>query len=154
MKLNDPRKTTKAERLHWYRGTDALRQLEFDLHDLYQRKPLVPPDWHEIATSGEARDTKTVRVTIRLDADVVKFFKALGPGYQPKINRVLRAFMHLRLGKVLNGADTSDHVLHPDRVVKDLLDDRPKEGETEEIMEEARRRRLKRKAAQQQEDDG
>jgi uncharacterized protein (DUF4415 family) len=32
-------------------------------------------------------------VTLRLDADVVAWFKKLGPGYQTRINRALRSLM-------------------------------------------------------------
>jgi uncharacterized protein (DUF4415 family) len=32
-------------------------------------------------------------ISIRLDADVLAFFKAGGPGYQSRINAVLRAYM-------------------------------------------------------------
>jgi len=32
-------------------------------------------------------------VTIRLDADVLRFFSATGPGYQTRINAVLRRYM-------------------------------------------------------------
>ena len=32
-------------------------------------------------------------VSIRLDADVLEFFKAQGKGYQTRINAVLRAYM-------------------------------------------------------------
>ncbi|WP_108816277.1 BrnA antitoxin family protein [Loktanella sp. Alg231-35] len=34
---------------------------------------------------------------MRLEADVVKFFKPMGEVYQPRINRVLRVFMDYRL---------------------------------------------------------
>jgi len=34
-----------------------------------------------------------VPVTIRLDRDVVNFFKSAGSGYQTRINAVLRSFM-------------------------------------------------------------
>lgn len=33
-----------------------------------------------------------VSVTLRLDADVLAWFKSVGPGYQGRINAVLRAF--------------------------------------------------------------
>ena len=36
-------------------------------------------------------------VNIRLDADIVRFFRAGGPGYQTRINEVLRAFVSARL---------------------------------------------------------
>jgi uncharacterized protein (DUF4415 family) len=36
-------------------------------------------------------DSKT-SISLRVDADVLKWFKAQGPGYQTRINAVLRAF--------------------------------------------------------------
>jgi uncharacterized protein (DUF4415 family) len=39
--------------------------------------------------------TKTA-ISIRLDADVLAFFKADGPGYQRRINAVLRSYMVAR----------------------------------------------------------
>ncbi len=36
-------------------------------------------------------------VNIRLDADIVRFFRASGPGYQTRINEVLKAFVAARL---------------------------------------------------------
>jgi len=38
-------------------------------------------------------------VTIRLDADVLRFFNAEGPGYQTRINAVLRDYVLARSGK-------------------------------------------------------
>ena len=34
------------------------------------------------------------RLSLRLDHDVITWFKAQGPGYQSRINAVLRAYMH------------------------------------------------------------
>ena len=36
-------------------------------------------------------------VNIRLDADVVRYFRAGGPGYQTRINEVLKAFVTARI---------------------------------------------------------
>ena len=33
-----------------------------------------------------------VAISLRIDADVLEWFKSLGPGYQTRINLVLRAF--------------------------------------------------------------
>jgi uncharacterized protein (DUF4415 family) len=39
-------------------------------------------------------------ISIRLDRDIVEFFKGSGPGYQTKINAVLRSYVqHERRGK-------------------------------------------------------
>lgn len=39
---------------------------------------------------GSQKAPTKVLTTIRLDADVIAFFRALGPGYQSRINEVLR----------------------------------------------------------------
>ena len=36
------------------------------------------------------------RITLRLDADVLDWFKSGGQGYQTRINAILRAFMQAR----------------------------------------------------------
>jgi uncharacterized protein (DUF4415 family) len=35
-------------------------------------------------------------MTIRLDADVLEWFRSQGPGYQTRINRLLRRFMEVQ----------------------------------------------------------
>jgi uncharacterized protein (DUF4415 family) len=42
-------------------------------------------------------------VSLRLDADVLAWFKAQGPGYQTRINAVLRAFKEASQASVLPG---------------------------------------------------
>ena len=48
-------------------------------------------------------------MNLRLEADVVKFFKSMGEGYGPRINDVLRSYMHARLAGVIRGAETVAH---------------------------------------------
>ncbi len=38
-------------------------------------------------------------ISIRLDEDVVEFFRQSGPGYQTRINAILRHYMEHRRGK-------------------------------------------------------
>ena len=38
-------------------------------------------------------------ITIRLDADVLEWFRSLGPGYQTRINRLLRRYMKAQQGR-------------------------------------------------------
>lgn len=79
-------------------------------------------DWQRVNTTTEAeierqaRDDETsdewcseavipglppqkTPVNIRLDHDIVDFFKNLGPGYQTRINAVLRTFVEHRRAK-------------------------------------------------------
>ena len=58
------------------------------------------PHWSEemlgppVARRGRGAQKAPTKVltTIRLDADVIAFFRSLGPGYQSRINDVLRRF--------------------------------------------------------------
>jgi uncharacterized protein (DUF4415 family) len=72
---------------------DTLKAGEIDFSDLqeegkafFNRTVLRHPD-----------DEKTA-VTIRLDRQVLGWFKAKGPGYQTRINALLRAYMEAHKG--------------------------------------------------------
>ncbi|WP_428492720.1 BrnA antitoxin family protein [Rhodopila sp.] len=45
----------------------------------------------------DVREPK-LAVSLRLDADVLRFFRGFGAGYQTRINEVLKAFMQARAG--------------------------------------------------------
>lgn len=51
----------------------------------------------------DVREPK-LAVSLRLDADVLRFFRGFGAGYQTRINEVLKAFMQAR-----GGADIVPH---------------------------------------------
>ncbi len=51
----------------------------------------------------DVREPK-LAVSLRLDADVLRFFRDFGSGYQTRINAVLKAFMQAR-----GGAETAEH---------------------------------------------
>lgn len=54
----------------------------------------IPPNWHEgaeIVTPGPKK-----LLSLRLDQEVVDWFKATGPGYQTRMNAALRAYVRAR----------------------------------------------------------
>ena len=104
MRRIEPKSMTKTEKMHWSYGVDAIKMMEHELMGYLHEFQALPNEWDRIWEDEDRRDPKRTRVTIRLDADVVKFFKGLGPGYQTRINRVLRAFMPFRLAKLIEGA--------------------------------------------------
>lgn len=112
--------------VHYHYMADAMRRLEWDLHHRIEVTGRIPPDWVEIAR--EEPRGRTERVSLRLDADVVKFFRSMGLGYGPRINRVLRSYMHARLAGVIRGAETAPQF----RVV--MEGERPLWGETARMM--------------------
>jgi uncharacterized protein (DUF4415 family) len=105
--MPDLRKQTPRQRAQMTYMMDVMRRLEWDLHNTIELTGRIPAEWHEIATATP-RPAKT-RVCIALEADVLKFFKSMGEGYGPRINDVLRSYMHARLAGVIRGAETLAH---------------------------------------------
>ncbi|MEM8824353.1 MAG: BrnA antitoxin family protein [Pseudomonadota bacterium] len=83
----------------------AMRAFEWDMHSAITRAGRLPAEWREI---WEARSAKKERVTLRVDADVVRFFKSMGDGYGPRMNAVLRSFMQARLAGLIDGEDLAE----------------------------------------------
>ncbi len=62
----------------------------------------LPDDWNGMFLDTPIEPKKT-RLTIRLDADVVRWFRKLGPGYQRAMNKVLRIYwLSLQSGRIIN----------------------------------------------------
>ena len=80
------RTTTKQSQTNWVR-IDALKDKEIDTSDIPEQK-------NAFFKRAVLRlpEPKTA-VTIRLDRQVLDWFKAKGPGYQTRINALLRAYM-------------------------------------------------------------
>lgn len=68
---------------------DEVTARAMDDHDA---RPMTDEEW---AQALAARPEK-VQIGIRLDSDVIDWFKAGGAGYQTRINAVLRRFMESR----------------------------------------------------------
>ncbi|MFQ5594271.1 MAG: BrnA antitoxin family protein [Anaerolineae bacterium] len=59
----------------------------------------IPPLGKDFWENAELRmPQRKVPITIRLDPDVLAWFRALGKGYQTHINAVLRTYMEARQG--------------------------------------------------------
>jgi hypothetical protein len=102
--MPDLSKLTPKQTAHYTYMMDVMRRLEWDLHHRIEDTGRIPPEWHEIA---QGRPTaRKLRVTMALEEDVVKFFRSMGPGYGPRINDVLKTWMHARLAGVIRGAET------------------------------------------------
>ena len=102
--MTDLTRLTPRQRSHYTYLMDVMSRLEWDFHNAIHRHGRIPPDWSEIAQATPRR-TKT-KVTFEVEEDVLKFFRAMGKGHGPRMNEVLRAFMHARLAGVVEGADS------------------------------------------------
>ena len=84
------RETRRREgtRTNWAR-VDALTEAELEASIDYEEEGY--PIWETArAVFDPARKQQ---LTLRLDREVVDFFKAGGPGYQTRMNAVLRSYM-------------------------------------------------------------
>ena len=90
------RTSLKASQTDWKR-VDALRDEDIDLSD----NPEIAPEMFAkaILRRGLAPVSPKKQVTLRLDADVLRWFRSQGKGYQTKINALLRAYVEARRGK-------------------------------------------------------
>jgi uncharacterized protein (DUF4415 family) len=79
----------------------TLRGLEEDLRWGLAGSARIPVDWHRIAQ--EQGPPPKTPVTLRLDEDVLRFFRSMGKGHLARMNAVLRAFMLARLAEVVKG---------------------------------------------------
>ncbi|MDA0222282.1 MAG: BrnA antitoxin family protein [Rhodobacterales bacterium] len=129
--MKDPEKLTKKERVDLTMLMDAMAQTEFDLLHPIARHANFPATWREIALEG-ANPTRT-RITARFDADVVKFFRSLGPGYQDKMNRVLKSWMLMRLTGLLEGPEGRE-VVERVKAFRERDGARPKFGDTDRMF--------------------
>ncbi|MCT4610948.1 MAG: BrnA antitoxin family protein [Pelagimonas sp.] len=139
MKELEATNLSKSERLNWMYGVDAMKMIEEDLHKVLGTLRQCPREWHHIWEDEDRRDSKRTRCTVAFDADVVKFFKAMGPGYQKRMNRVLRAYMHFRLAKIMRGPDNTDYILRPERVEAEARKNRARWGDMEAWVEKDER---------------
>ncbi len=94
----------KSEHFNYF--IDVMRQLQWDLQQEVIRHGQVPLSWHEIARDRGRKPQ--IKVTLRLEEDVLKFFRALGKGYQARMNDVLRAWMHGRIADIIDCPDARD----------------------------------------------
>jgi uncharacterized protein (DUF4415 family) len=82
--------TSKKSRTNWKR-VDALKDADIDLSDV----PEVPPQMfaRAIVRRGLKPVPRKAQVTLRVDSDVLAWFRKQGQGYQTKINALLKAYM-------------------------------------------------------------
>lgn len=110
----DYAKMTAKQRAHLTYMIDVGRRIEWDLHNAIDRGGFIPKDWHDIAkaTPSHAR----VKVTMRIEEDVLRFFRAAGEGHLARMADVLKTYMHARLAGIVRGADTLNHFKHREEV--------------------------------------
>jgi uncharacterized protein (DUF4415 family) len=82
--------TSRKSKTDWKR-VDAMKDKNIDTSEL----PEVPPEMFArgIIRRGLKAVSRKQQLTIRVDSDVLDWYKRQGQGYQTKINSLLRAYM-------------------------------------------------------------
>ena len=83
---------------------ELIMGLQEDMRDSW-KDGSIPKDWHALDSTRPIERAKT-RVTIRLDAEMVNWFRKLGPGYQRRLNDILMIYwLGVLSGRVKKHAD-------------------------------------------------
>jgi len=90
------RAATQPSRTDWER-VDRTRDEDIDLSDL----PEIPPE--EFARALVRKGLRPIgrksQITLRIDTDVLEWFRAKGTGYQSQMNAVLKAYKEAHRGQ-------------------------------------------------------
>lgn len=89
------KESTSKESLTDWKRLDALQDEDIDLSD----DPEITPELFAkaVVRRGLRPPPTKQQITIRLDEDVLQWFRAQGHGYQTRINSLLRAYMEAHL---------------------------------------------------------
>jgi uncharacterized protein (DUF4415 family) len=92
---------TKAERIARQKMMRYLYEESIDQTDLsLELRDKVPLAWHTLEHDLDVDEPK-MKITLRLDASVAKFYRAMGPGYQARISRILGLWANMKIGEAL-----------------------------------------------------
>ena len=85
--------TSRKSRTDWKRF-DTMTDKQIDFSDT----PEVTPDMfaRAVVRRGLKPVPRKEQLTIRVDSDVLEWYRRQGPGYQTRINALLRAYMQER----------------------------------------------------------
>jgi len=82
--------TSKKSRTDWAR-VDAMKDEDIELSE----SPEIAPEMfaRAVVRKGLKAVPRKEQLTLRIDSDVLDWFRKQGQGYQTKINALLRAYM-------------------------------------------------------------
>ncbi|MEO1491003.1 MAG: BrnA antitoxin family protein [Pseudomonadota bacterium] len=101
------RRRTREQEKDLKRMIDDVEALEIEQSIFRRMWGVMPDGWrtaHEDAPCGPAK----TKMTIRLESDVLEWYRSLGHGYQNRINTVLRAYKNAVTSKWIEMEDDRD----------------------------------------------
>ena len=101
------RRQKQAQRRHEEEMAELLEDAQIEMMMIRRTRDLVPAGWQGLERSAPCRPTKT-KMCIRLDADMLAWYRNLGNGYQNRMNAVLRAYMNAIISKHIECKDEKE----------------------------------------------
>ena len=92
-------KQTATAKLARERLSRMLEKLDHDEGRWWRVQELVPEAWATLEEDIWCEEPK-VRLTLMLDTSVAKFYRAMGKGYQARMNRILATYAQMKIGEV------------------------------------------------------
>lgn len=105
---------------HGKRMAQSLEELQLQLSFKWIDHSL-PADWNALDYHHPLEPEKT-RVTLRLDADMLRWFRKLGPGYQARINLILRIYWTALLSGNIHSRYQDDTLPRFKAAAREMLD--------------------------------
>ncbi|MEO8530972.1 MAG: BrnA antitoxin family protein, partial [Deltaproteobacteria bacterium] len=102
--FNPSKVGTRSERLARERMLNHIHALESDDQFLETIREKIPVAWRTLERDIDVSEPK-VKVTMRIDESVIKFYRAMGTSYQERMNRILATFAQYRIGRAQELAD-------------------------------------------------
>ncbi|ABG30883.1 hypothetical protein CEP88_16145 [Roseobacter denitrificans] len=91
---------TKTEHIARRRLMYHLWRADEDTLPLRALREEVPDAWHMIEADIDCHEPK-VKTTLYLDQSVAKMFRAMGQGYQARINRILNTWLAMKMAGLM-----------------------------------------------------
>ena len=105
--MNPDRKRTRTQEAAYTELMLELAEQERWVADLHRRQMLIPDAWHEMDTLSPVAP-KQAKLTLRIDADTLRWFRGMGRGWHGRMAAVLRSYMLAVVSKEIEGTLDSD----------------------------------------------
>ena len=122
------RRMTKTERIANAGLARRIHEMQDDSYFDDSIRDLIPDAWRTLEQDIDVEERR-VRVTLLLDESVAKFFRAMGRGYQARINRLLGTYAQMMILKSR----------HDDTFLKEWRTARSERRKLEERLEQMRK---------------
>ncbi len=98
--MPETRRLTKTQRIAREAMTRNLVYLNSEVWLSASLREDIPDAWHTLEQDVDVQEPKE-KVTLYLDKSVARFYRAMGKGYQERINRLLATWAQMKIADEL-----------------------------------------------------